>query len=114
MSVPYRLVESDGQLARAVAELTSEGDRYATLAVDTETSGLDPLARDARLLLVQIGDREGNVWVIDARRVDLTLLRPVFTPIGCSWPITRSSITSGCWSRAASRCPGSFARCWPS
>jgi DNA polymerase-1 len=71
---PYKLVESDTQLARVVAQLMERpGD---TLAVDTETTGLDPLAAGAGLLLVQIGDRAGNVWVIDARRCDVGLLRP--------------------------------------
>lgn len=50
-----------------------------TLAVDTETTGLDPLARRARVLLCQIATPEGETWVINAAKLGLQPLQPLFS-----------------------------------
>jgi DNA polymerase-1 len=47
------------------------------LAVDTETTGLDPLEKGARLLLLQIGAPSGEIWVVNAAKLDLAPLRGI-------------------------------------
>jgi DNA polymerase I-like protein with 3'-5' exonuclease and polymerase domains len=58
------------QVQEALADL----EAMPLLAVDTETSGLDPLTSE--LLLFQIGDLEKQ-FVIDARKASLEPLRPI-------------------------------------
>jgi DNA polymerase I-like protein with 3'-5' exonuclease and polymerase domains len=64
------LITTREALDEAIAVLA----RMPTLAVDCETSGLDPLTHD--LLLLQLGDAETQV-AIDCRRVDLAPLKPL-------------------------------------
>lgn len=66
------LITTQAELEKAVTGLSER----PLLAVDTETTGLDPL-RD-ELLLFQIGD-DMDQFVIDCRRVDLGPLKPLLT-----------------------------------
>ena len=68
----HRLIQSGAELAEALLALLA-ADR---VAVDIETTGLDPL-RD-RLCLVQLAAAGQPVLLVDARAVDPRLLAPVF------------------------------------
>jgi DNA polymerase-1 len=73
--VAYSSIESEEGLWDLVRALQLEPQ--IPLAVDTETTGLDPLAADARLLLLQIGRQDGAIWVVNAAKLDLAPLRGV-------------------------------------
>ena len=64
------IITTAEQLATAIGPLS----RMPMIAVDCETSGLDPLADD--LLLLQLGD-DRTQFVVDCRRVDLAPLAPL-------------------------------------
>jgi DNA polymerase-1 len=85
---PYIYVEDDALLADLADALYQAVDLQ--LAIDTETTGLDPQEEDARLLLLQIGLPEecpgtstaltlsaGAVYVINACKCDLSIIKPV-------------------------------------
>jgi ribonuclease D len=64
------------ELVRALSSDTFREEHGDLLAVDTETNGFNPLAADARLLLVQLGV-PGLTWVINACKCDVRVLKPV-------------------------------------
>lgn len=72
---PYVYVETVAALDDLVQQLLAQP--RLTLSLDTETTGLDPLARASRVLLCQIGAPDGSVWVINAAKLDLRPLAPV-------------------------------------
>ena len=63
--------------AAGVAEFLARVSHAPFLAVDTETSGLDPHAD--RLLLIQVGTAEEQC-LIDANAVDAAAIQPIFRP----------------------------------
>lgn len=71
----YTYVDTEFDL-RVVADLLREAPKLR-VAVDCETTGLDPLARDSRLLLLQLGTEDGAIWVINAAKLGLEPLRGV-------------------------------------
>ncbi|MGH2388539.1 MAG: DNA polymerase, partial [Chloroflexota bacterium] len=71
MDTEYELIEEAARLAEVVGSLSDQ----QVVAVDTETTGLDPFADNA-LLLVQIATRD-HAYLVDARRVDPRPLRRV-------------------------------------
>lgn len=72
----YEYIQTAGELEGLVTRLLQKPN--LTLSLDTETTGLDPLAHRARVLLCQIGTAEGEVFVINAAKVNLQPLQPVF------------------------------------
>lgn len=90
MPAPYVYIQDDEKLAE-LAELL-HGAADITLACDTETTGLDPLEENARLLLLQIAVPDnvslangpmspapGTVYVINACKCDMSIITPVLT-----------------------------------
>lgn len=83
MPTPYIYIQGDAELAELADRLYAVVD--LPLACDTETTGLDPLEEDARLLLLQIavpdevpGDLEpGAVYVINACKCNLSIIAPI-------------------------------------
>ena len=73
--VEYVYVDTEFDL-RLVASRLAENPKLK-VAVDTETTGLDPLEEGARLLLLQIGTEDGALWVINAAKLDLSPLHGV-------------------------------------
>jgi DNA polymerase I-like protein with 3'-5' exonuclease and polymerase domains len=71
MDTEYELIEDAARLAEVVSLLSDE----QVVSVDTETTGLDPFADNA-LLLVQVATRD-RAYLLDARRVDPRPLRRV-------------------------------------
>ncbi|MDP9364969.1 MAG: phage/plasmid primase, P4 family, partial [Chloroflexota bacterium] len=69
---PYTLVTTDVALAAVLPDLRAA----AALGFDTETTALSP--RDGRLRLIQLADRDGHAYVIDADVVDVSVLAPLF------------------------------------
>ena len=55
----YRLVETAGD----IADLTTWA-RGRTVALDTETTGLDIYSKDWRLHTVQVADASGTAWIV--------------------------------------------------
>ena len=55
------------------AEIAPILNEYKTLAIDTETTGLDPFLSE--IILLQIGTVDGKAYVFDARTVDISVLR---------------------------------------
>lgn len=74
--IDYEYIQKPAELEALVGRLLQKPDM--TLSLDTETTGLDPLARRSRVLLCQIGTPEGEVFVINAAKLDLSPLQPVF------------------------------------
>lgn len=78
--VAFRLVETAGEARQALAEIAAHGGR---VGLDLETTGLDPLTAQARLL--QVAHDHGPVLVVDlfkagglhAFREEIERLRPV-------------------------------------
>lgn len=54
--------------------MVSEFSRFNEFAVDTETTGLNPI--DSKILLTQIGFPDGTTYVIDTPRVNINPLMP--------------------------------------
>jgi DNA polymerase I-like protein with 3'-5' exonuclease and polymerase domains len=73
--VDYEYIETAGDLEAFAVALAAQPN--APAAVDTETTGLDPLEEGARLLLLQIGLPAGSIYVINAAKLDLAPLRGV-------------------------------------
>jgi DNA polymerase I-like protein with 3'-5' exonuclease and polymerase domains len=71
ITADYELITEHARLAEVVAELAGR----PILAVDTETTGLDPFV-DNTLLLVQVATQD-RAYVVDARRVDPRPLRRI-------------------------------------
>ncbi len=71
MDTEYELIEDAARLAEVVSILSDE----QVVSVDTETTGLDPFADNA-LLLVQVATRD-KAYLLDARKVDPRPLRRV-------------------------------------
>jgi DNA polymerase-1 len=69
LTADYELITDQARLAEVIASL----GEARVLAVDTETTGLDPFVENT-LLLVQVATPE-RAYVIDARRVDARPLR---------------------------------------
>lgn len=74
---PFTYIEKPAALEGMVSTLLQKPTM--TLALDTETTGLDPLARRSRILLCQIATADGQTWVINAAKVNLKPLQPLFT-----------------------------------
>lgn len=72
----YEYIQTPAALEGLVTRLLQHPEM--TLALDTETTGLDPLARNSRVLLCQIATPEAETFVINAAKVDLRPLQPVF------------------------------------
>ncbi|MER3458234.1 MAG: hypothetical protein C4309_06060, partial [Chloroflexota bacterium] len=70
LGVAYRLIEDPGRVPEVLERL----DGAPAVGVDIETTGLDPYKARVRTLQLAV---PGLVYVIDAHRVDLRLLRPV-------------------------------------
>lgn len=70
MRLNYRYLKEARQLEPVLAQLQT----MPILAVDTETTGLDPF--EDRLVLLQIGDPQRQ-FIIDCRTVSLEPLRPI-------------------------------------
>jgi ribonuclease D len=78
--VAFRLVETAGEVRQALAEIAAYGGR---VGLDLETTGLDPLTAQARLL--QVAHDHGPVLVVDLFKAgglhafceELERLRPV-------------------------------------
>ncbi|MFL5309201.1 MAG: DNA polymerase [Myxococcales bacterium] len=68
--VDYELIQDAGRLAEVADLLMAE----PTLAVDTETNGLDP--HTVRLLLLQVATPQ-KAYIVDCQRVDPLALKPV-------------------------------------
>lgn len=71
----YTYIEDQDSL-KAMAWVLKQEPKLK-VAVDTETTGLDPLEEGARLLLLQIGTEDGALWVINAAKLGLEPLRGV-------------------------------------
>ena len=71
VNAEYELITEPSRLAEVIAALSDE----PIIAVDTETTGLDPLVDDT-LLLVQVATPD-HAYLIDARRVDPRPLRRI-------------------------------------
>ncbi|MGH2410456.1 MAG: hypothetical protein ACRDGS_08830, partial [Chloroflexota bacterium] len=71
LDAEYELIEDAARLAEVVASLSDQ----QVVAVDTETTGLDPFAENA-LLLVQVATND-HAYLVDAQRVDPRPLRRV-------------------------------------
>jgi DNA polymerase-1 len=71
INAEFELITDQARLAEVVAELSS----HPIVAVDTETTGLDPFAENT-LLLVQVATPE-RAYLVDARRVDPRPLRRI-------------------------------------
>lgn len=75
MQINYEFIEKDAEIPLILAE--AEGCKY--IGLDTENSGgLDVLVPGVTLLLVQL-EIKGRAYVIDARKVDVSLLRELLT-----------------------------------
>lgn len=73
--VEYTSIDTQNDLDAFAAALASQPT--VPVALDTETTGLDPLAAGSRLLLVQIGLADGSIYVINAAKVDVRPLQGV-------------------------------------
>jgi DNA polymerase-1 len=71
INAEFELITEQARLAEVVAELTGQ----PIVAVDTETTGLDPFADNA-LLLVQVATPD-RAYLIDSRKVDPRPLRRI-------------------------------------
>jgi len=71
LDTEYELIEEAARLAEVVASLSDQ----QVVAVDTETTGLDPFADNA-LLLVQVATTD-HAYLIDARKIDPRPLRRI-------------------------------------
>ncbi len=69
--VEYELIQDAGRLAEVADLLAAE----PTLALDTETTGLDPYS--VKLLLIQVATPQ-KVYVVDVPRVNPLPLKPLF------------------------------------
>src|SRR4029079_8985062 len=68
--VDYELIQDEGRLAEVADLLLAE----PTLAVDTETNGLDP--HTVRLLLLQVATPQ-KAYIVDCQRVNPIILKPL-------------------------------------
>src|SRR4029079_1289847 len=68
--VDYELIQDEGRLAEVADLLLAE----PTVAVDTETNGLDP--HTVRLLLLQIATPQ-KAYIVDCQRVNPIILKPL-------------------------------------
>lgn len=71
IAADYEFIQDHARLAEVIGELSG----VRVVAVDTETTGLDPFADDT-LLLVQVATPE-RAYLVDARRVDPRPLRRI-------------------------------------
>ena len=79
MTVKYEYICRNEEIPRLLAE----AEKHKYIALDTENSGgLDVLNPDVRLLLLQL-NIGGTLYVIDARKVDLSLLRDLLEGDSC-------------------------------
>jgi ribonuclease D len=75
--VEYKMIETQEQLVEMVKEITCDPEVSTDriLAIDTETTGLDPYT--SQLLLLQISSIK-QIYVIDCRNLDLAPIKEIF------------------------------------
>ncbi|HEX6970983.1 MAG TPA: DNA polymerase [Limnochordia bacterium] len=77
-AAPFRMIRGGAELEQALAELA----KAQVIGIDTETTGLDPLADD--ILLIQLHAR-GRTYVVDARSTPLEPLRRFAAEVDPLW-----------------------------
>lgn len=76
-NVNYYYITDDSQAKEAFTELlTIVENEKNSIAVDIETTGYDPYIND--IVLLQIGTSDNIQYIFDNRKVNLTLLNPLF------------------------------------